>query len=259
MIVWGWGSRVKDNGPIAPMRCPQCGSNAHFHWVHTNKNFKLYWVPIIPYASQELLLCPICQAGMQVERTKLAIVQDMRQATREREAGTLSEGVYREKVTRFWSMMLDAQDEAPVLDVEPPPALPNPDAILDSSTDAPSSVDDPEVVAPTATPRVEEPTDGQSVRPASEDLSPPRTAVGQIPSPELADWLDLIGDTATPPQAVTAPASVSEPTQASSPSPEPTAATGLTTQSDRRPCPECGEPIRVAAIKCRWCGTWLEE
>ena len=28
---------------------------------------------------------------------------------------------------------------------------------------------------------------------------------------------------------------------------------------ERRPCPECGQPILVDAVKCRWCQKWLKQ
>lgn len=33
----------------------------------------------------------------------------------------------------------------------------------------------------------------------------------------------------------------------------------MSTQSDTRPCPFCGEEIKVAAVKCRYCNEFLHE
>lgn len=106
MIIWGWGGRVKDNGPVAPFLCSNCNNLRIFHWVHTNKNFKLYFVPIVPYDSKEFLLCPTCQYGMQISREHLPHVSVMQSYTSAFESGSCGQEEYFDRAQEFWSIVL---------------------------------------------------------------------------------------------------------------------------------------------------------
>lgn len=171
MIVWGWGGRTKDRGPVAPWRCATCDNVVIYRWVHTNKTFKLYWIPVVPYDSKEYLVCPRCLSAIEVPRENLPALQLMIQVSDALASGAISEEDYAARSKAFWRTL----------------------GFLGSEPEFPSGSSS----ALEAERQVELPTP---------------TARGAVPS---ADGFKL--------------------------------------------CPACAEEIRAAAIKCRWCETWLAE
>jgi hypothetical protein len=81
VIIWGWGrTTVKDYGLAAHARCPHCNNEVDWHLIHRRVWFTLFFIPIIPYRSNFLLLCPICRngieiSGQQIEAAKRQIAE----------------------------------------------------------------------------------------------------------------------------------------------------------------------------------------
>jgi hypothetical protein len=72
-IIFGWGAGFsKDFGPVGLHRCPNCNNEAPWHLARRRKWFTLFFVPVFPYESTHMLLCPVCGRGIQVSGKELA-------------------------------------------------------------------------------------------------------------------------------------------------------------------------------------------
>lgn len=73
MIIWGWGRRtVRRYGPVTYQKCPNCNNSNWFNLVGIRRWFTLFFIPIIPYSSKHLLLCPVCSRGQELSGADLA-------------------------------------------------------------------------------------------------------------------------------------------------------------------------------------------
>ena len=71
MIVWGWGGgKPTDHGPAVPITCPNCHNETALHYVESRRWFRLYFIPLFPYATKHYLLCPVCTRGTQLDRVQ---------------------------------------------------------------------------------------------------------------------------------------------------------------------------------------------
>jgi uncharacterized protein YbaR (Trm112 family) len=103
VIIFGWGAgEAKDYGEVAPVVCPNCHNQVFLHHIQSKKQVSLYFVPLVPYGSDEYLVCPICRQGLQIKPGHRATVGDMQAATTLYRKGALTEEFYRTKVEGFW-------------------------------------------------------------------------------------------------------------------------------------------------------------
>lgn len=75
-FLFGWGRQTTaDLGPTLPVSCPNCSNQTWFHLQSYTTWFSLFFVPVFPYDTKNVLLCPICSRGIelgadQVEKAK---------------------------------------------------------------------------------------------------------------------------------------------------------------------------------------------
>jgi hypothetical protein len=106
VVIFGFGGgSAQDLGEAVPARCPNCHNDVYLHHVRSQKSFSLYFVPIAQYGTNEYLLCPICQKGLQVTPQNRQAVTSMAMATRSLRQGHLSADAYRGEVARFWAAL----------------------------------------------------------------------------------------------------------------------------------------------------------
>lgn len=106
VVIFGFGgSSAQDLGETVPARCPNCHNDVYLHHVRSQKQFSLYFVPIAQYGTNEYLLCPICQRGVQVTQQNQQLVLAMRRATVSFRQGHLASGGYVAQVQAFWTTM----------------------------------------------------------------------------------------------------------------------------------------------------------
>jgi len=104
MIIFGWGGGTpKDQGPVAPAQCPRCGNTQVFRYVVARKWFRLYFIPLIPYETKHLLVCPVCTSGTRLEKTQVDRVKEMSAVTAQYTARALSDQHYSQAVEAFWA------------------------------------------------------------------------------------------------------------------------------------------------------------
>jgi zinc-ribbon family/Short C-terminal domain len=106
MVIFGFGpGKAEDLGEVAPCVCPNCHNQVFLHHVRSKKSVSLYFVPVVPYGTDEYLMCPICSRGLQIDRPQLPHVRSMSSATAAFRTGRLTEAQYMAQVERFWRQL----------------------------------------------------------------------------------------------------------------------------------------------------------
>jgi hypothetical protein len=106
MVIFGWGpDKQEDLGEVAPGVCPNCHNQVFFHHVRSKKSVRLYFVPVVPYGTDEYMVCPICSRGLQLSGAQLPPVRSMSSATASFRTGRLAEAPYMAQVERFWRQL----------------------------------------------------------------------------------------------------------------------------------------------------------
>ncbi len=106
VVIFGWGrGDADDRGEVAPLQCPHCHNGVFLHWIKSNKQVSLFFVPLYSYGTDEYLACPICHTGLQLKPGQRALVERMHQTTSLYRRGGFTEDVYRANAERFWAEM----------------------------------------------------------------------------------------------------------------------------------------------------------
>ena len=106
VVIFGFGpGKQEDLGEVALVVCPNCHNQVFLHHVRSKKTVRLYFVPVVPYGTDDYLVCPICSRGLQLSRTQLSHVRTMSSATAAFRTGRLPEAQYQAQVERFWHLL----------------------------------------------------------------------------------------------------------------------------------------------------------
>jgi len=115
VLIFGFGpGKAEDLGEVAPITCPNCHNEVFLHHVRSKKSIRLYFVPVVPYGTDEYLLCPVCTNGLQISEAQRAPVEAMRASTASFRRGHVSEPLYRTEVQQFWVRIGVAPSGTPV-------------------------------------------------------------------------------------------------------------------------------------------------
>jgi len=70
-VLFGFGKQtLKKHGPVFKSRCDRC-NNEELWILYTRRTwFTLFFIPVIPYSTEYLLVCPICSYGVVITREK---------------------------------------------------------------------------------------------------------------------------------------------------------------------------------------------
>ena len=78
-IIWGFGhNRTKSFGVVGAAVCGRCNNNVQRGLLKVTTWFTLFFIPVIPYRTMYLLICPIC--GQPEELTKESFLEMAGQA-----------------------------------------------------------------------------------------------------------------------------------------------------------------------------------
>src|SRR5215207_8042391 len=88
------------------------------------KSVRLYFVPVVPYGTDEYLLCPICNRGLQLKDGQQAVVGAMQAATAAFRAGRTTPEAYQAQTANFWRQLGVAPSGEQELQAPAPGALP---------------------------------------------------------------------------------------------------------------------------------------
>jgi hypothetical protein len=103
MVVFGFGPGKPENlGEVAPCVCPNCHNQVFLHHVRSKKSVSLYFVPVVPYGTDDYLVCPVCSRGLQISSTQQRYIRPMTSATASFRTGRLTQERYMAQVEQFW-------------------------------------------------------------------------------------------------------------------------------------------------------------
>src|SRR5215470_2273281 len=103
VVIFGFvpGS-PEDQGEVAPSGGPNCHNQVFLHHVRSKKSVRLYFVPVVPYGTDDYLVCPVCSRGLQVSNVQLRHVRSMSATTASFRAGRIPQDRYMAQVEGFW-------------------------------------------------------------------------------------------------------------------------------------------------------------
>lgn len=106
VVIFGFGpGKQEDLGEAVQIVCPNCHNQVMLHHVRSKKTVRLYFVPVVPYGTDDYLVCPVCSRGMQLSQKQVPHVASVKRATAAFRAGRLSEADYAAQADRFWRTM----------------------------------------------------------------------------------------------------------------------------------------------------------
>jgi len=65
-FLFGFGTRQKDLGPGATRTCPRCSNTTTWARVRQYRQFSVFFVPLLRWKRQQLEVCGICGAAVEV-------------------------------------------------------------------------------------------------------------------------------------------------------------------------------------------------
>jgi uncharacterized protein YbaR (Trm112 family) len=149
VVIFGFGAgSPEDQGEVAPCVCPNCHNQVFLHHVRSKKSVRLYFVPVMPYGTDDYLVCPVCSRGLQLSDAQLRHVRSMSAATKSFRTGRLNQAGYTAQAERFWRQLgvnpAGQQYPAPASPNAPAPARPAaPVQPAAPAQPAPVAADDP--------------------------------------------------------------------------------------------------------------------
>ena len=103
VVIFGWGAgEAQDLGEVAPAVCPNCHNHIFMHHIRSEKKVSLYFVPLIPYGTDEYLACPTCRQGLQLRPEQRSEVEKMQATTSSFRRGKFPAEAYGQRVEHFW-------------------------------------------------------------------------------------------------------------------------------------------------------------
>lgn len=70
-FIFGWGRQtVKNHGPVNVYHSNRCNNNGNWVLYSRKTWFTLFFIPVIPYSSEYLMLCPVCNHGVTLDKVK---------------------------------------------------------------------------------------------------------------------------------------------------------------------------------------------
>jgi hypothetical protein len=103
VVIFGFGAgRPDDLGEVVPTVCPNCHNQVFLHHVRSKKSVRLYFVPVVPYGTDDYLVCPVCSQGLQLSAPQLPQVRSMAATVTAYRTGRLSQAQLMAQAEAFW-------------------------------------------------------------------------------------------------------------------------------------------------------------
>ncbi len=119
MIIFGWGRRTFHRaGAVLFQRCPHCSNTGWFYLVTVRRWLTLFFIPVIPYERQHMLLCPTCNRGVRLAGAELKQAKSLIQLTELYTTNAINGAEYTRRLQE--SGVPGAQATPPLLAADPP-------------------------------------------------------------------------------------------------------------------------------------------
>jgi Short C-terminal domain len=106
VVIFGFGAgRPDDLGEVVPTVCPNCHNQVFLHHVRSKKSVRLYFVPVVPYGTDDYLVCPVCSQGLQLSAAQLPHLRSMSAAVTAYRTGRIPEAQLMRQADLFWRQL----------------------------------------------------------------------------------------------------------------------------------------------------------
>jgi hypothetical protein len=80
VVIFGWGRRTFHHaGPVLYQWCRNCSNSNWFYLVTVRRWLTLFFIPVIPYQRQHMLICPVCNRGLNLAGAELQWAKSLNQ------------------------------------------------------------------------------------------------------------------------------------------------------------------------------------
>jgi hypothetical protein len=80
VIIFGWGRRTFHHaGPVLYQWCRNCSNSNWFYLVAVRRWLTLFFIPVIPYERRHMLICPVCNRGVNLSGAELQWAKSLNQ------------------------------------------------------------------------------------------------------------------------------------------------------------------------------------
>ena len=100
-IIFGRKVRDADYGPSYPHYCRRCDNDVYYHAYKWRSWGHIFWIPLIPWFSHKELVCPVCGAGIEVERDEFKDAKELIEVTQDYREHQLSDHEYVQALYEF--------------------------------------------------------------------------------------------------------------------------------------------------------------
>lgn len=121
-IIFGRKVREKDYGPAYPGYCHRCDNDAYMHAFKWRSWGHLFWIPLLPWSSHKLLICPICSQQIELDRSAFKRAKELASIVERLEAGDAEEDEFAAALKDFEATAgLEPVDESPPDEIDDGP------------------------------------------------------------------------------------------------------------------------------------------
>jgi len=101
-FIFGWGKQtVKNHGPVFKSRCDRC-NNEDLWQLYTRRTwFTLFFLPVIPYSTEHLLVCPVCSYGAVITNAKFEELKKVADCNMDLINKTIGEDEHKDKMSQL--------------------------------------------------------------------------------------------------------------------------------------------------------------
>lgn len=101
-FIFGWGHQtVKEHGIPGIYHCGNCNNDKPWMLYSRRSWFTLFFIPIIPYASEHLLVCPVCNHGIKLDEQKFKELKAAAESNAQPANNTITQEEYTDRTNEL--------------------------------------------------------------------------------------------------------------------------------------------------------------
>ncbi|MBN1594667.1 zinc-ribbon domain-containing protein [candidate division FCPU426 bacterium] len=98
-FIFGWGNREQEDvGPTFRIKCPNCDKTEFWHLIQVKNYFTLFFIPVFPYETKNLIMCPVCTNAIEVHEPLTQKIQAVADIHRQFAGEKITEFEYKVKM-----------------------------------------------------------------------------------------------------------------------------------------------------------------